>query len=287
MSGTSKNDGVSYEMLTEAVFSRLKSLTSIGATVQRDVQISGKSGATYQIDLVVDIPSEVLPFKALVQCKDWGNRVKREQVMAFHSVLNDVAGQPRGIFVTRSGFQAGAVEYGRHHGIELYELRAPKDEDWEGLVRSVELTMSLRAPRFENVRIVPDDEWVRSQLLERGLPVIPIKEDVRLHVGSTVMRYESGEPFDVNALLNSYVTHESPASFSITHQFNENGVIVTLDGRRIPQLRGRALTADVRLEFHEETMSWSLDHLVAYCFRDVIGGKIRFLGIDGGDLKPA
>src|SRR5208282_2707135 len=41
---------------------------------------------------------------------------------AFKCVLDDLPNQPRGIFVTRSGYQQGAKDFAAAQGIILYEL---------------------------------------------------------------------------------------------------------------------------------------------------------------------
>ena len=128
-----KNTGKPYEQLTEQVFTRLLAHGGhVCANVRRDIILQGKS-TKHQIDVYFDFMAGPALYQTLVQCKDWGAPVKQEQVLAFHDVLNDIPGQPRGIMVARSGFQEGAHNVARHHGIELYELREPRDEDWTGL----------------------------------------------------------------------------------------------------------------------------------------------------------
>ena len=49
--------------------------------------------------------------------------------MKFKAVLDDLPDQPRGIIVSRNGFQRGARDFAAANGILLYELREPNDDD--------------------------------------------------------------------------------------------------------------------------------------------------------------
>jgi hypothetical protein len=44
-------------------------------------------------------------------------------LLCFLGVLADIPGQPRGIFVNENGFQKGALEVAKAHGIAAYEIR--------------------------------------------------------------------------------------------------------------------------------------------------------------------
>src|SRR4051812_12729057 len=107
MTKMSKNTGKAYEELTQQVFDRLLAQSKICTQVQRDVKVQGKS-TTHQIDVLFDFRAGPSVYRTIVQCKDWSSAVKQEQVLAFHSVLNDIPGQPRGVIVSRAGFQEGA-----------------------------------------------------------------------------------------------------------------------------------------------------------------------------------
>ena len=78
-----------------------------------------------------------------MECKDWSSPVKQETVLAFRSTLDDIPGQPRGIMISRSGFQEGACKVAAHHGINIYELREPREEDFEGRLRAIITTVKL------------------------------------------------------------------------------------------------------------------------------------------------
>ncbi|MGI8787409.1 MAG: restriction endonuclease [Pyrinomonadaceae bacterium] len=119
-----KNTGIEYEILVQSVFQEIHNQESAkNITVQRDVRLTGKSGITHQIDVFWEFEIGGIFYSTIVQAKDWKSSVKQEQMLALKSVLEDLPKQPRGIIVTKKGFQRGAKKFAESHGIELFELK--------------------------------------------------------------------------------------------------------------------------------------------------------------------
>lgn len=277
-----KNTGKLYETLTEQVFSRLLAQSGLCTKVERDVEIAGKS-TSHQIDVTFEFVVGPLTYRTIVQCKDWGAPVKKEQVLTFHSVLNDIAGQPRGIIVSRSGFQKGAREYAKCHGISLYELREPRDEDWDGLIRTVVISLTVQSPRFDNVRLIPDIDWARTEAQRLSLP-LPIPINVRFDPNQCSLTFESGDPCNLTAILASNLPPPGGAPILVRHEFGERAFLEIPKGV-LPRVATVGVEAMVSVhEVQQETQA-SIDHLVAYTFRDVLRGTTEFLGKDGGPVQ--
>lgn len=118
-----KNTGLEYELLVRSIFQEIHSQDAAKTIeVQHNVELIGKSGATHQIDIYWEFEIGEIKYLSIVQCKDWNSRVKQEQVFAFKTVLEDLPKQPRGIIISKKGFQKGAKRFAAHHGIELFEL---------------------------------------------------------------------------------------------------------------------------------------------------------------------
>jgi hypothetical protein len=209
--------------------------------------------------------------------------VKQEQVLAFQSVLGDIPGQPRGIMVARSGFQEGARRYAAHHGIELYELREPRESDWEGLICAVQITSQLLCPSYRKVAFEWDQAWVRARLQEHGLRTLALKYTIYPHRNR--IEFESGTACDLPRVLAPHVPPEACDWTPIRHEFHE-AVMVEVPECPIPFLRALAVAAEVRVTETVEEFEVAVDHLVAYCFRDVLSGDVRWLGADGGPIGP-
>jgi hypothetical protein len=276
-----KNTGKPYEALTEVVFTRLLAQDNVCAKVERDVVLEGRA-TKHQVDVTFEFVAGPVNYRTIIQCKDWGSAVKQEQVLAFHSVLADIPGQPRGIMVSRSGFQEGARRVADHNGIKLYELREPRDEDWEGLIRTFVIKMHLRAPRFEDVRLVFDEEAIRNEVKARSLPGINVTFSGPPDLTPVVFE-ATGERCDLNRILNKLVPKTGTDPVQVRHQFSEK-VVTEVPGSPIPRLPLKGIEATIHVSEHEDEMRVNIDHLIAYCFKDVIAGEVRFLAADGGPI---
>ena len=115
--------GRSYEILTQVIFQSILGQKEFpNLVVKRNVTLRGRTGS-HQIDIYWRFEVGGVPFEVIVQAKDWQRRVDQLHLLAFRQILDDLPGQPRGIFVTRSGYQKGAREFALAHGILIYELR--------------------------------------------------------------------------------------------------------------------------------------------------------------------
>lgn len=275
-----KNTGRAYEALTEQVFTRLLALTDVVAKVERDVVLQGRS-TSHQIDVTFEFTAGPISYRTIVQCKDWATPVKQEQVLAFRSVLDDIPGQPRGIVVSRSGFQEGARGVAEHHGIKLYELREPRDEDWNGLVRAIKVSIKLRLPEFADVRLLMNEDAIRSEVAARGIPAINLR--FQGHSRDVPIFTPSGERCDLGNLLSKLAPRDGKGPVRVRHEFDD-GAYALVPGSPIPRLALKAIEATITVAEALEELTVSLDHLIAYCFRDVLDGSVQFLGSDGGPL---
>lgn len=132
-----KNTGIEYELLVKEIFEQilkynLPNLKTL--KIEHDVDIKGNLG-THQIDVYWEFEFNGIKYKTIVQAKDWNSNVPQEKILAFNQILQDIPGQPRGIFITKTGYQKGAKEIAEKLNIVLYELRKPTDKDWEGKMR--------------------------------------------------------------------------------------------------------------------------------------------------------
>ena len=117
-----KNTGLSYEILVQAIFQAINDQEEVAnLNVERDKTLQGKT-THHQIDVYWKFEKTGITYETIVQAKDWQSRVKKGQLIEFKGILDDLPGQPRGIFVTRSGYQKSAKTFAMKHGIILYEL---------------------------------------------------------------------------------------------------------------------------------------------------------------------
>ncbi|MVO99556.1 hypothetical protein EDM21_08445 [Paenibacillus sp. N10] len=60
-------------------------------------------------------------FKVIVECKRYTRPVEREKIVVLADKVRSL-GAHKGILISTSGFQSGATEYARQHGIALLQI---------------------------------------------------------------------------------------------------------------------------------------------------------------------
>jgi hypothetical protein len=96
--------GRSYEFVTQGIFQLLVDLDSPRRiSLQRNVILQGKV-RPHQIDVYWKFEMGGVEYQIIVQAKDWSRPVEQDKLICFKGVLDDLPGQPRGIFITRSGY---------------------------------------------------------------------------------------------------------------------------------------------------------------------------------------
>lgn len=89
-------------------------------TIIHDTKIKASDGK-YQIDVYAEFTAMGVHFKVLCECKKYKNKVNRDKVAVLHRKLESI-GAHKGILISTSDFQSGAIEYGKMHGIALIKV---------------------------------------------------------------------------------------------------------------------------------------------------------------------
>lgn len=249
--------------------------------VQHDVQVQGLS-RSHQIDVYWQYRLGGVLHRVIINCKRYAHTVEVTDVLALSGVLQDMPGA-RGLIVTTVGYQKGAVDYAKTHGIGLKVVRAPQDSDWEGRLRAVKAQFRLNVPEPISCNIQLDSEWVKANVSD---PASVTGTDVYDAHTTRVRDLVTGSLSDMAALFNRAL-RESP-----TEVGKEGTCIFRWTDARFeqagkPPLRiesmefrwrlkpGKALTIDIRS---------APDAIV----RDAIAGTLLFVDSDGrvtGDVE--
>lgn len=280
-----KNTGKPYERFTQEVFRAILAHEGVNnVDVQNDVELQGKT-ATHQIDVYWEFDQGGIRYRTVVQCKDWDSRVKQEQLFAFKTVLDDLPGQPRGVVVSRKGFQQGAREFAAAHGILIYELREPQDSDWDGYVREVHIEMQLLVPVLHAFQLIPDAEWARSEKQRLGLADTPIPIEFRCPLGELVFRREDGSVLtNAGDVVEKLAPGIAGQRIRTTHRFEESAFL-EVEHETFHRIRILGLEVDV-----EQTVGFSqmihvnANELVSFILKNVVDGSFRSLDAQGRPL---
>ena len=168
----SKNTGKPYDKLTQKIFSQIVNQNSVqNINVQHDITLPGKT-TSHQIDVYWEFEVGGLQYQTVIQAKDWKNKVKKEQMLAFKAILDDLPSGTKGVFVSKSGFQSGAIEVAQAHGIKIFELRKPTDSDWIGKMTELDVEIHLQKPYANNLALELDKQWVSDNSINiQALPL--------------------------------------------------------------------------------------------------------------------
>ncbi|MGR4068617.1 restriction endonuclease [Billgrantia sp. C5P2] len=109
------------ESYVQYVYSTLLNLRDEGVVVASNSILIGRSGAKHEIDVFYQFERSGVVHRVAFECKFTGRKVQKSDVLDFHAKLQDV-GNLQGIFVSKSGYQSGALEYAEHYGVQLLEL---------------------------------------------------------------------------------------------------------------------------------------------------------------------
>ncbi|MCD4695152.1 MAG: restriction endonuclease, partial [Bacteroidales bacterium] len=122
------NPNIEYEKYIKTVFTQiLKNEDIQNIFVDHDVKLKGKTG-THQIDVYWEYKQFGELIKVAVECKRYSKNVSIGVVRDFNSVLQDL-NCSKGIIVTTTGFQKGAIEFASNNNISLKIIRKPVAEE--------------------------------------------------------------------------------------------------------------------------------------------------------------
>jgi hypothetical protein len=130
--------GTPYERLAAITFHLLTQKTTV-----HDLILRGESAVGHQIDVTVGEGEDRQ--RILIECKDYSEPVGLEKVRSFWAVVDDL--KPDAAFmVTTDRFTEDAAKFAVAKGITAAVLRPPRDEDWNGIVKRIELTIDMLVP---------------------------------------------------------------------------------------------------------------------------------------------
>lgn len=117
-------------------------LRSSGYEARTNVILTGRSGASHELDVVGEKHDSLTSFLVAVECKAWEQPIEKDVVAKFAYVLGDL-GMRAGIIACLSGYRSGAEIAAKEMNIELWG----PDELRSRLGQVALSDMSTRAPK--------------------------------------------------------------------------------------------------------------------------------------------
>lgn len=120
------NDGKEYEILTSLVLSHVIKGTNPNKSelpIIKHDQLINNGKRERQCDLYWDVPLGTgINQTVIVECKDWKNKVPVSTIESFALFINE-ANNLRGVYVTKTGYQSGALEVCKNYKIQPLIIR--------------------------------------------------------------------------------------------------------------------------------------------------------------------
>jgi hypothetical protein len=251
-----KNTGIQYERIAQVIFDHIHNSPGEARTVEvvHNTVLQGKT-LKHQIDVYWKFEVGGIVYQAVVQTKDWRSTVKQGHLITFKGVLDDLLGQPRGIYVTSKGYQKGALTYANANGIDLYVLQPRVPPKLQIQVRGFarltvkEVPVSADAPIGWVTEAVTFDPSITNMELRLADPIVDdgnpgepsrkatVPTSLKFTLEEITLYNEAGEGSGTlgEALIPFVdIARTVPSlSASITHRFTPNTFIV------LPELGGR------------------------------------------------
>ncbi len=279
-----KNTGREYEELTEEIFKSILDMKNyVTLRLDRNVKVKGKSGQKHEIDVYWEyqLGHDPSPKLILFQSKDWKSNVSKGDVMAFHCVLQDIPGQPNGIYVTKTGYQSGAIEYAKFHGNPLWELRPPTKEDWENRIKDIHFEIHCSTPDVK-LEFSFDNEWARNKFDELGIEPVELsmagmKRDIYIFDKQFQQTNET-----LDSIENKYIKicEDSKSDhMEIEHDFVPESYIRT-NNDAFPFMKINGIKFDINILKHNETMIIKGEDVVKYKLSECFSGALFTINKD-------
>lgn len=129
MSDKNELDWKEYEAITQYIYSALGERDGIKVVgYGRNCKVRGKSGVTYQIDVLTEQSDGENTYRTAIECKFLKEKVTNDTVMKLQGIMED-AGIENGIIVCKTGFTRDTLTYAEHKGIKLVELWEAGEND--------------------------------------------------------------------------------------------------------------------------------------------------------------
>ena len=237
--------GEEYERFVQDVYKVLNANDGLSnAIVQHDVKLRGIS-REHQIDVYWQFSYGTVTYRVAVECKDYKNPVTAEKIEAFRSTLLDIGNDIQGIFASRNGFQAGAINVAKAYGIQLMQIREPLESDWKGCIRDIDVTYVFQS--IVNVRTTSyvDLKWAEANgISNENVPNFRGRADFTFIVENKSLPKE--KKYSLDSLINKLPRDEEGKDLTHIEKFDD--AFIEYDDVSI-KIKGIKFLYDVRFSY--------------------------------------
>lgn len=159
-------------------------------SIQHNQKIKVADG-NYQIDVLIQYEMLHTQNTIICECKMYTHPVEREKVAVLYAKLQSIGAQ-KAILISTSGFQSGAVDYAKNHGICLIQVMDSQlkyitncAEPTEGVRRIHEMQYQIQLAEYKMLPKFDAYEWNTDY--DFPVDIIYPTDQMRYEVRSTIM----------------------------------------------------------------------------------------------------
>ncbi|WKL47929.1 restriction endonuclease [Flavobacterium pectinovorum] len=152
-----KNDGKPLEKTIQLIEETFKD--SEHTEIFRNYKINSKTGDKREIDVLVKTIISGYNIWIAIECKDYESKITVEKIDAFNSKCNVITEINRKIFISKNGFQKGAINHAKEYGIELMTAEQLTEDNLKSVPTVYNFKTSL-LPEYTNRTITFDSKFI-------------------------------------------------------------------------------------------------------------------------------
>jgi len=297
--------GKRYEGLTQTVFQAIVNQDAVRTiSVQRNITLQGKGKLKHKIDVYWKYEIGDVAYETIVEAKDWKTSVDKGRMRQFRDVLKDLPNQPKGIFVSRGGYQKGARDLAIEEGILIYELReadAPPsvtlsgtgwgqiklvsmpfdgvisigDEPISNNLYALGFEIDVFNPGYSNINVDVSQSWLQSEYPHLDVSAV---NKIEVPHGVSDLYNEHGDVVNnLFTVLQAIAKDLAAKGAKEKREINvfEQPTFVMTGLPMFPRLKINSAAADVSIEHTRETRRAQMSSFGQWIFRNIKFGNTR------------
>lgn len=266
------NKDIEYELFVKEIYEALHKADNVeNISIQHNIELVGLTGCKHQIDIYWHFILAGVEYQVAIECKNYSGKVPIGKIRDFYSVLDDI-GNINGIFVSRNGFQQGAVNYAKQKRIKLLEIRPPSAIDWEGRTRHLTTELHMYCKNIKRCIIEEDSDGGTNNSL------------ISSYFNSSIMSdqvfiddLDSGIKISLCELHNKLPCSEVGIDFKYIYEY-QNAYIYHSSS---PKFKVKRIIIEYDVNCPTETIELNGDKTAKAIIKDITNGSEQLIDIFG------
>lgn len=276
------NKNTEYEKLVQKIFQGINNQNiAANIEVEHNKTLTGLKGS-HQIDVYWKFNLKGIEYQTAIECKNYRSPIDIGKIRAFNDTLNDIQ-NINGIFVAKSGFQSGAIEYAKNSKIKLLELREQTDKDWISsekdengnfisLIKKVIIDFYIVVPHLEKIDFEWDMKWIAENTdMKKG-----DKFSYPISGETEIFDRNDNAINNINYYFNQVAKGKDTDTASQTFDLDEAFIYANET-----KLKFNKMTISCKFSTSNEQMIIDGGKMVSHILKNVLTGEWNFVDIYG------